>query len=202
MNCVNSVNTPPQCVPPHCWIHIVSDLFMPPLSSFGGVSFCLVPTWNIYPESIVIQCSITMGFAVQAQSKVCPSPKIVQNKSKSKVNPGFVQSIFLIRWKYLESKHNPIFVQTLSSEPRTWILSGESLDNNAFYSTNAGPGLDKPWTWTWIGLTLDTHWIKIGLSLDWISNICPTNRCTGVPKAPITLRIFSAWRCKCSGYSL
>ena len=129
MNCVNSVNTPPQRVPPHCWIHIVSDLFMPPLSSFGGVSFCLVPTWNIYPESIVIQCSITMGFAVQAQSKVCPSPKIVQNKSKSKVNPGFVQSIFLIRWKYLESKHNPIFVQTeLSNLCQDFVQWTKDLD--------------------------------------------------------------------------
>ena len=112
-----------------------------------------------------------------------PSPKLIQTLSRVYLSsggnicsPSVVQS--------LSRPGYPICVKTLSRELKTWILSGQSLDNNTFYWINVGPGLDKPWTWIWIGLTLDKHWIKIGLSLDWISNICPTNHRTGVPKFP------------------
>ena len=77
----------------------------------------------------------------------------------------------------------PIFVKTLSREQKTWILSGESLDNNTICWISVGVGLDKSWTRTWIGLTLDKHWIKIGLSLDWTSSISPTNHSIPVPKS-------------------
>ena len=77
-------------------------------------------------------------------------PKLIQSKSKSKVNLDLVQSIFRLRWKYQKSKLNPTLVQTgLSNLSQDLVQRPE----------------DPDLIWFIIGQWY-IFWIIVGLGLD------------------------------------
>ena len=131
------------------------------------------PKSRLCPESVDIQGLSNIPISFFKTPKCEPWFWISQVQNLSNLCPERKKLIFQLEWTSFWQSLD-LLVRSLSKYSLTWQRSDRA-------QTVHRHCLDRPLTWPVFGQTLDWDWTGVGQTLDFASNIRPTNQSRVVP---------------------